>query len=195
MNRLLQSVTSYTRLIYLVFLSVLSCLITWDENNACVSYSCDKVHNNFKHLLKRPTGLMVDKNMSFVTVASLYIGSNGSGYAYSHRGGDIVLSKFANNGAESVKTPTSVLLDPNGRFYMFGYEAEQKMSRLTTEEMHTGWRLFKSFNGPLLRKQVHVLNKEHRFANVLFINLLNENSIDAIFVSIAITAYMKYTSK
>ncbi|XP_052819947.1 heat shock 70 kDa protein 12B-like [Mya arenaria] len=45
----------------------------------------------------------------------------------------------------SLKTPTSVLLNPEGEFDKFGFEAEDKYATLAEDDEHHGWRLFRRF--------------------------------------------------
>lgn len=45
----------------------------------------------------------------------------------------------------SEKTPTILLLDPAQNFHSFGYDAEDKYSKLAEEEQHEGWYYFKHF--------------------------------------------------
>lgn len=67
---------------------------------------------------------------NYILVAAIDFGTTFSGYAFSFKStpGDIKMNKSwgENLGFQSYKTPTCVLVDPNGDFVAFGYDAEQK---------------------------------------------------------------------
>jgi len=99
-------------------------------------------------------------------VAAIDFGTTYSGYAFSLRHGyekDSSERKvYANNwksGARdliSLKTPTTVLLDPKGKFDSFGYEAENKYSELAEDDEHKGWYYFRRFKMLLYKNKVRV---------------------------------------
>ncbi|XP_052819966.1 heat shock 70 kDa protein 12A-like [Mya arenaria] len=85
-------------------------------------------------------------------VAAFDFGTTYSGYAFSFRDDPNKIqtnqSWYAGGGASrlvSLKTPTSVLLTPEGEFDKFGFEAEDKYATLAEDNEHHGWRLFRRF--------------------------------------------------
>ena len=94
-------------------------------------------------------------------VAAFDIGTTYSGYAFSFR--DDPLKVITNEswvaGSErlaSLKTPTCLLLKPDGTFHSFGFEAENKYSLLSEDGKHHGWRFFRRFKMMLHNNKVHV---------------------------------------
>ncbi|XP_052245210.1 heat shock 70 kDa protein 12B-like isoform X2 [Dreissena polymorpha] len=91
-------------------------------------------------------------NKKFPVVAAFDFGTTYSGYAYSYeyneqniKANDTWRSNDASASLNSLKTPTTVLLDPQGHFHSFGFEAEDEFARLIEENVHDGWRLFRRF--------------------------------------------------
>jgi len=85
-----------------------------------------------------------------VVVAAYDFGTTYSGYAFSFY--DKVMAiryqqtwEGAPKELMSQKTATSLLLNPQGEFDKFGYEAETKYAELAAEVKHEGWRLFRQF--------------------------------------------------
>ncbi|XP_052819941.1 heat shock 70 kDa protein 12A-like [Mya arenaria] len=85
-------------------------------------------------------------------VAAFDFGTTYSGYAFSFRDNPDKIQTnqiwYAGGGASrlvSLKTPTSVLLNPEGGFDKFGFEAEDKYAILAADNEHHGWRLFRRF--------------------------------------------------
>ncbi|XP_052819958.1 heat shock 70 kDa protein 12A-like [Mya arenaria] len=85
-------------------------------------------------------------------VAAFDFGTTYSGYAYSFQDDPNKIQTnqnwYAGGGASrlvSLKTPTSVLLNPDGEFDKFGFEAEDKYAILAEEDKHHSWRLFRRF--------------------------------------------------
>ncbi|XP_052760567.1 heat shock 70 kDa protein 12A-like [Mya arenaria] len=85
-------------------------------------------------------------------VAAFDFGTTYSGYAFSFRDDPNKIQTnqnwYAGGGASrlvSLKTPTSVLLNPKGEFDKFGFEAEDKYATLAEDDEHHGWRLFRRF--------------------------------------------------
>lgn len=90
-------------------------------------------------------------------VAAFDFGTMYSGYAFSLHGEPmkIIRSPLWNSGNHlSHKTPTSILLNPNGEFDSFGYEAEDKYAHLVLENSSDGWYFFKRFKMFLHNDQV-----------------------------------------
>ena len=56
----------------------------------------------------------------------------------------------------SLKTPSSVLFSPDGKFHSFGYEAEDKLADLTDNEdpSLSNWFFFQQFKMELYDQQV-----------------------------------------
>ncbi|XP_052761061.1 heat shock 70 kDa protein 12B-like [Mya arenaria] len=85
-------------------------------------------------------------------VAAFDFGTTYSGYAFSFRDDPTKIQTnhnwYASGGSSqlvSLKTPTSVLLNPKGKFDSFGFEAENKYVSLAFDDKHEGWRLFRRF--------------------------------------------------
>lgn len=83
-------------------------------------------------------------------VAAFDFGTTFSGYAFSFNGDPlkIVTNQSWVAGSEqliSLKTPTCLLVDPEGNFHSFGFEAENKYAFLADDGEHIGWRFFRRF--------------------------------------------------
>ncbi|XP_052808425.1 heat shock 70 kDa protein 12B-like isoform X2 [Mya arenaria] len=83
-------------------------------------------------------------------VAAFDIGTTFSGYAYSTNNDprNVCTNQTWIAGGRSLvslKTPTCVLLDPNGKFHSFGYEAENHYASLAEDENHYEWYYFRRF--------------------------------------------------
>jgi hypothetical protein len=52
------------------------------------------------------------------------------------------------------KAPTTVLLDPDGNFKAFGFEAEEMYSNLVDEDNSNGWYYFQNFKMELYKQAV-----------------------------------------
>ncbi|XP_052218934.1 heat shock 70 kDa protein 12A-like isoform X3 [Dreissena polymorpha] len=83
-------------------------------------------------------------------VAAFDFGTTYSGYAFSfkHSPNEIKTNKSWNamsGNLISLKTPTSVLLNEDGEFDSFGFDAEDKYVSLAADGKHHGWRLFRRF--------------------------------------------------
>ncbi|ELU17210.1 hypothetical protein CAPTEDRAFT_133364 [Capitella teleta] len=85
--------------------------------------------------------------------AALDIGTTFSGYAYSFKGreNDIAGCRNwgANLGVSNHKTPTAVLVNKDGKFEAFGYEAQEKYKRLEGNEVKM-YSLFERFKMQLM---------------------------------------------
>lgn len=105
-----------------------------------------------------------------MVVAAFDFGTTYSGYAFSYRDEPTLVRTNpgwdgGTNDLLTLKTPTCVLLNPDRQFDSFGYEAENKYYRLSGENKHQGWLLFRRFkmllhnNADLSRKTlVHDIN-------------------------------------
>ncbi|XP_052819969.1 heat shock 70 kDa protein 12B-like [Mya arenaria] len=85
-------------------------------------------------------------------VAAFDFGTTYSGYAFSFRDDQTKIQTnhnwYASGGSSllvSLKTSTSVLLNPKGEFHSFGFDAENKYASLAIDDEHKGWRLFRRF--------------------------------------------------
>ena len=86
-------------------------------------------------------------------VAAIDIGTTYSGYAFSFRHDfekdPCKVSSHnwtaASRGLVSLKTPTSILLNPQKEFECFGYDAEDRYNSLAKEDLHHDWYYFKEF--------------------------------------------------
>ncbi|XP_052819573.1 heat shock 70 kDa protein 12B-like [Mya arenaria] len=132
-----------------------------------------------------------------LVVAAFDLGTTYSGYAFSFRDDPNKIQTnqnwYAGGGASrlvSLKTPTSVLLNPNGEFDSFGFEAEDKYATLAEDDEHLGWRLFRRFKMVLhsnehLTKDVTVedFSGKHMTAFPLFvmsIKYLRKHLLEAV---------------
>ena len=46
-------------------------------------------------------------------------------------------------GLDSLKTPTSILFNPQQKYNCFGYDAEDRFTELASEDLHQEWYYFK----------------------------------------------------
>ena len=94
-------------------------------------------------------------------VAAIDFGTTFSGWAYCFKhefdsDPSNICAKNWNNGSNiSTKTPTTVLIEPDGKtFAAFGYEAEDKYAALCAEQNHRDNYYFSKFKMLLHNKQV-----------------------------------------
>ncbi|CAG2207883.1 unnamed protein product [Mytilus edulis] len=88
-----------------------------------------------------------------ILVAAIDFGTTYSGYAFSLRSDfekdPCKISSHnwtaASRGLVSLKTPTSILLNPQQEFESFGYEAEDRYTALANEDLHHEWFYFRRF--------------------------------------------------
>ena len=81
-------------------------------------------------------------------VAAIDFGTAFSGYAFSFKSDPMKIQTNASWSQRlvSLKTPTSVLVDPEGKFDSFGYEAETKYASLLEDESDAeDWALYRKF--------------------------------------------------
>ncbi|KAH3817232.1 heat shock 70 kDa protein 12A-like [Dreissena polymorpha] len=106
------------------------------------------------HPITQPDDLdqfLTDAAQDVRVVAAIELGTTHSGYAYSFSNdpNNVVINKNWLSGGlysfTATKTPTIVLLDNNGEFHSFGYDAEAHFLSLAHENKHRGWRLFSRF--------------------------------------------------
>ena len=102
----------------------------------------------------------VYRDDDYVLCAALDIGTTFSSYAYSFKKSKSNIEGArewgANLGGVNLKTPTSVLVDKDGRFVSFGYEAREKYQRLEADNAKM-YALFENFKLELMRSEVSVL--------------------------------------
>ena len=96
---------------------------------------------------------------SYVLVAAVDFGTTYSGYAFSFKNDPDAVRMNKNWGAslglQQFKTPTCVLLNPQGEFVAFGFQAEKQYGEiLETDEYGGAWSLFRHFKMILHHKQV-----------------------------------------
>ena len=97
-------------------------------------------------------------NPNYLVVAAIDFGTTFSGYAFSFKANkdNISMNKRwgSSTGRESDKCPTSVLLNPDGEFYSFGYEAEEDYLQLDSD---AGYQLYRKFKMVLYDKVQNIL--------------------------------------
>lgn len=92
-----------------------------------------------------------------IVVAAFDVGTTYSGYAFAFKNEpDRIHTNAAWNAGSgqllSLKTSTCVLLNPSKQCVAFGFEAEDKYARLTEDEEHEGWLLFRRFKMSLNKR-------------------------------------------
>ncbi|KAH3876119.1 hypothetical protein DPMN_039400 [Dreissena polymorpha] len=95
----------------------------------------------------------------YLIVAAFDFGTTYSGYAFSCKDtpNDIKSNKSWTAGSGkliSLKTPTCVLINEDGEFDSFGFDAEDKYSSLAEDGKHHGWRLFRRFKMVLHNQRI-----------------------------------------
>ncbi|CAC5360453.1 unnamed protein product [Mytilus coruscus] len=83
-------------------------------------------------------------------IAAIDFGTTYSGFAFSQKKkhAKIITKKWHSSigsALQSFKTPTSILLQPDGIFHSFGYEAEEKYDLLSNGGDHTRWYFCRHF--------------------------------------------------
>ncbi|XP_052279264.1 heat shock 70 kDa protein 12B-like isoform X2 [Dreissena polymorpha] len=103
----------------------------------------------------------------FFLVAAIDFGTTFSGYAFSEvtefQADPLRVSTCtwgsSTNSVMSLKTPSSILFRPEKTFDSFGFEAEDKYSNLSLDNMHRSWFYFRRFKMMLYNsKDVHRSN-------------------------------------
>lgn len=104
---------------------------------------------------------------SKIVIAAIDFGTTYSGYAYIFRDElnktkdfsekcNVIYKQWQSGsdaGICSRKTPTCLLLNPEGKFDSFGYPAEGKYYNLMNDDAHHGWKFFKRFKMILLNEK------------------------------------------
>ena len=108
----------------------------------------------------------------YLLAAAIDVGTTYSGFAYSfrhefERDPIKVSSKTWTPGSGnlmSLKTSTCILFDKDGKFYSFGFEAEDKYVDLALDGEENNWYYFRHFKMALYDKMViHPWNSEPLF--------------------------------
>lgn len=92
--------------------------------------------------------------------AAIDFGTAYSGYAFSFKSNPMKIQTNASWSQRlvSLKTPTSVLVNPGQKFDSFGYDAEIKYAELLEEEGESeGWALYRRFKMVLHNNPVKLL--------------------------------------
>ena len=128
-----------------------------------------KRHKNGKEETQR---LLEDKKDSKtdlkLVVAAIDIGTSYSGYAFAFLHDHVYDTadpdrihvntwEFDGGSRSSYKTPTCLLLNPDGTMHSFGREAWTKYSTLTEENEHKDWYFFTQFKMTLHQEEVDLL--------------------------------------
>ena len=100
-------------------------------------------------------------------VAAIDFGTTYSGYAFSLTHDELKfygpqIWNSGHGGMSSLKTPTSLLLNPDQTFNSFGFEAEDKFAELVADENHHEFYLFQRFKMKLHCKVTEKRKKEKR---------------------------------
>ena len=95
---------------------------------------------------------------SYTTVVAIDFGTTYSGYAFCFNDGTGKSGVYMNrdwgdaHGGKTTKTPTTLLLAPNGEFKSFGYEADEMYTELKEDQKR--YYYFKHFKMELHKSQV-----------------------------------------
>ena len=113
---------------------------------------------------------MVDQcGESINLVAAIDFGTTYSGYVFSLAHDELKfygpqIWNSGHGGMSSLKTPTSLLLNPDQTFNSFGFEAEDKFAELVADENHHEFYLFQRFKMELHWKVKELERKKERTA-------------------------------
>ena len=108
-------------------------------------------------------GLVYSESSSYIAVAAIDFGTTYSGFAFAfnHKKGKggIHMNKAwgpdQGGGGATLKTPTSLLLRPDGQFDSFGYEADEKYANFACRE-ERAYLYFKQFKMTLHKSEVRL---------------------------------------
>ena len=106
-------------------------------------------------------GLTISDKSSYIAVVAIDFGTTYSGFAFAfnHKEGEggIHMNKAWGNeqGFSTLKTPTSLLLRPDGQFDSFGFEADEKYANFFGGEDQE-YMYFKRFKMALHKSEVRV---------------------------------------
>ena len=95
---------------------------------------------------------------NYMAVIAIDFGTTFSGYAFSMKSNknDIIMNKNwgADAGFRGYKTPTTILLRPDGSTHSFGFQAENEFTDLDEDERKEGYLLFQRFKMELFSHKV-----------------------------------------
>jgi len=98
----------------------------------------------------------------YLCVAAIDIGTGFSSFAFSLKKShlDVCFPKWGAGTMRLIsnKTPTSILLTPEGNFSKFGFEAENSYAELLHDKKHTGWMFFSRYKMMLHQNKVRKAN-------------------------------------
>lgn len=106
-------------------------------------------------------GLVYSESSSYIAVVAIDFGTTYSGFAFAfnHKEGKggIHMNKAwgHDQGGATLKTPTSLLLRPDGQFDSFGYEADEKYANFVCGEDRE-YLYFKQFKMKLHQSEVNL---------------------------------------
>ena len=106
-------------------------------------------------------GLVYSESSSYIAVVAIDFGTTFSGFAFAfnHKEGKggIHMNKAwgHDQGGATLKTPTSLLLRPDGQFDSFGYEADEKYANFVSGEDRE-YLYFKQFKMKLHKSEVNL---------------------------------------
>lgn len=121
---------------------------------------------------------MISDNSSYIAVVAIDFGTTYSGFAFAfnHKEGEggIHMNKEWGNeqGFSNLKTPTSLLLRPDGQFDSFGFEADEKYANFFNGEDQE-YMYFKRFKMTLHKSEVKSLSYESLFTYVRLLLILS----------------------
>ncbi|VDI26127.1 Hypothetical predicted protein [Mytilus galloprovincialis] len=92
-------------------------------------------------------------------IAAIDFGTTYSGFAFSQKKkhAKIITKQWhssSGSNLQSFKTPTSILLQPDGKFHSFGYEAEEKYDVLSNGGDHRSWYFCRHFKMELHSSEI-----------------------------------------
>ena len=133
-------------------------------------------------------GLMISNNSSYIAVVAIDFGTTYSGFAFAFNqkegeGGIHMNKEWGNEqGLSTLKTPTSLLLRPDGQFDSFGFEADEKYANFFCGEDQE-YMYFKRFKMALHKSEVKSYEKHFTSAlSVLILSQKNKKKRTIIFL-------------
>ena len=104
---------------------------------------------------------MSDEDDEIKFVVGIDFGTTYSGYAFSLSCDELTFYSpqvwnSGHGGMTSLRTPTSLLLNPDQTFHSFGFEAEDKFADLAASDEHHGFYFFRRFKMELHSKVIIV---------------------------------------
>ena len=135
------------------------------------------------HTLRDPEINNTMDNSRYVLAVAIDFGTTFSGYAFSFKSDptSIKMNKSwgASLGFRSLKTPTTVLVDPEGKMEAFGFEAEEQYSDLEQDDVTPDkYTLYQKFKMMLHKDKVQFLNFSRRYCVELLLISTNNSFLD-----------------